>query len=152
VPRGVVASPAGATVLVGTQIVELARSAEAWTSKGIGQGLESDRSLAADADGNVWVASEGANAQARYLAIGKPVSFAVTIKPLVIARCQKCHDGSRGPMLAFDNYDVARINADKIGKRVRGEGATIMPPPSEGALPQESYKDLLRWVAGGARP
>jgi hypothetical protein len=152
-PRSLSAGPTGVTVLVGNQVVELTRAPGAsWTAKGIGQALDTDRSLATDADGNVWLAAEAPQNPLRYLAIGKPVSFDVTIKPLVQARCQKCHDGSKGPKLAFDSYEIAKSNAEKMGKRVRGEGAALMPPPSEGALAPEAYKDLLRWVAGGAKP
>jgi uncharacterized membrane protein len=81
---------------------------------------------------------------------GAAPSYAQDVRPILQARCFKCHAGEGE---AAGEHDFSRIETLRAQKRALSNeiGACAMPPTPEPPVPDEEAEVLLRWAACGGR-
>jgi uncharacterized membrane protein len=79
---------------------------------------------------------------------GVPPSYAQDVRPILQARCFKCHAGEGE---AASEHDFSRVETLRAQKRALSNelGACAMPPAPEPPVPDEDAEVLLRWAACG---
>lgn len=88
------------------------------------------------------------------------MSYAMDIKPILIAKCYKCHSNANSPgqgAPAFENFADFQLRAignvaenQKLLNRINNQ-ATPMPPLSEGGLLADCDRAKIEaWVKAGA--
>lgn len=73
------------------------------------------------------------------------LSYATDIKPIQVARCDKCH--TKGPGQLMSTYEDWVAQKDAITKAVAEQRM-----PADGLLDPASIQKIQRWVAAGAKP
>jgi hypothetical protein len=81
---------------------------------------------------------------------GAAPSYAQDVRPILQARCFKCHAGEGE---AAGEHDFSRVETLRAQKRALANeiGACAMPPTPEPPVPDEEAEVLLRWAACGGR-
>ena len=77
-------------------------------------------------------------------------SYAQDVRPILQARCFKCHAGEGE---AAGEHDFSHVETLRAQKRALSNeiGACAMPPTPEPPVPEEEAEVLLRWAACGER-
>lgn len=75
-----------------------------------------------------------------------PLSWAVDIYPIHVARCSRCHDAA-GPAHDLSTYELWQADAARIAAAVSDRRM-----PADGPLDPLSRTKIIRWVQTGAAP
>ena len=81
---------------------------------------------------------------------GAPLTYERDVRPILAARCFKCHAGDG---VAADEHDFSRVGTLRAQHvALTNEVSTCaMPPSGEPPLPDEEARVLLAWAACGTK-